>query len=308
MNRNEQDTGQFDLEDIRQHLMAARTFSQSPRSPRVEIAVGARSHQGLVRTNNEDHFLVGRLSRVAEVLSTNLPEGAVTPRFDQDAYALAVADGMGGAAAGEVASSLALSLGTNLTLDAAGWPLELSPFALERLSERVSAFFNIIDRTLAERARQDPGLEGMGTTLTVAYLVGYEAVVFHIGDSRAYLCRRGVLTQLTRDETVAQTMVDAGELSQEAAATHPMRHVLTRAMGAGGGQADAKVWPVRFEPDDRLLLCSDGLSDVVPDDRIAEMLAADGTPDQMSAALVEAALAAGGPDNVTTVVARFCPR
>lgn len=305
MNRNDQDTGQFDLEEIREHLLASRAFSGGPSPVRVDIALGAQSHQGLVRSNNEDHYLAGRLSRVAEVLATNLPAGYVTPRFEQEAYALAVADGMGGAAAGEVASSLALSLGTHLTLDAAGWPLELSPVALQRLTERVSTFFNVIDRTLAERARQDPGLEGMGTTLTVAYLVGYDAVVFHIGDSRAYLCRNGVLTQLTRDETVAQAMVESGDLTPDEAATHPMRHVLTRAMGAGNGQADARAWPIRFAAGDRLLLCSDGLSDVVADTDIAALLAADRPPQETANRLIEAALQAGGPDNVTAVVARF---
>ncbi|MGE3840595.1 MAG: PP2C family serine/threonine-protein phosphatase [Vicinamibacterales bacterium] len=305
MNRNDQDTGQFDLDEIRQHLLATRAFASGPSPVRVDIAVGARTHQGLVRTNNEDHFLAGRLGRVAEVLATNLPDGSITRHFEQEAYALAVADGMGGAAAGEVASSLALSLGTNLTLDAAGWPLELSPVALQRLTERVSAFFNVIDRTLADRARQDPGLEGMGTTLTVAYLVGYDAVIFHIGDSRAYLWRDGALTQLTRDETVAQAMVDSGDLTPDAAASHPMRHVLTRAMGAGNGQADAKAWPVRFAPGDRLLLCSDGLSDVVTDAAMAILLAADRPPQETADRLIEAALQGGGPDNVTAVVARF---
>jgi protein phosphatase len=212
---------------------------------------------------------------------------------------------MGGAAAGEVASALALSLGTTLTLDATRWQLDLDERAAARLCRHVNEFFQLIDRAVTDRARQDPSLAGMGTTLTVAYTVGFDALVFHIGDSRAYVWRQGTLRQVTRDETLAQVMADAGAITTGDAAVHPMRHVLTRAIGACQGPTDAVISQVRFEGGDRLLLCTDGLTDVVPDATVAALLAAPGVPQATCDALVEAALAAGAPDNVTVVIAEF---
>jgi protein phosphatase len=307
VNRNELDTGEYDLQELQRKLAGGSVGPPPSRKAPISIAFGALSHQGHVRPNNEDHFIVGRLCRLGDVMMTNLPESYVPRRLEQCAYAFAVADGMGGAAAGEVASSLALSLGTSLTLDASRWHLELDKQAAERLSERVNEFFRIIDRALTERARTDPTLTGMGTTLTVAYVVGLDALIFHIGDSRAYLWRRGALRQLTRDETLAQALADAGEISADAVANHPMRHILTRAMGAGSGGVEATIYPVRLEPDDCLLLCTDGLTDLVSDADIAPMLSRPDDPQQVAQGLVEIALKAGGHDNVTVIVARIQP-
>jgi protein phosphatase len=304
MDRNEFDTGEYDLAELQQQA-AAHADSSGPRVQSVIVTVGASSHQGLVRPNNEDHFLVGRLCRQAEVLLTNLPEGYVPRRFEQTAHAMAVADGMGGAAAGEVASALALSLGMSMTLDASRWHLELDAEATNRLSERVNDFFRLIDRALTKRAAQDPSLSGMGTTLTVAYAVGFDVLIFHIGDSRAYLWRDRRLQQVTRDETLAQAMADAGEITAAAVASHPMRHVLTRAMGTGTGTADAAVYPLRLEGGDRLLLCTDGLTDMISDAAVEDVLSRVRDPQQATEALIELALSAGGQDNVTAIVAQF---
>jgi protein phosphatase len=304
MNRNELDTGEYDLRELQSQIAAVRP-PVPPEGSRIAVTVGAASHPGLVRPNNEDHFLVGRLSRKADVLMTNLPSGYVPEQFEQHAYALAVADGMGGAAAGEVASALALSLGTSLTLDASRWHMRLDESAASDLAGRVREFFCIIDRALTERAQSDPGLTGMGTTLTVVYTVGLDALVFHIGDSRAYLARDGRLQQITRDETLAQAMADAGQIPADSVASHPMRHVLTRAIGASTGQADARVHHVRLQRGDRLLLCTDGLSDQVDDRGIARVLADTDDAQRSCDGLVEAALAAGGQDNISVVLARF---
>jgi protein phosphatase len=300
---NQPDTGEFDPRELRRQLEALR--AGSPRPTPVRVTIGALTHPGLVRTNNEDHFIAGRLRRSAEVLATNLPDGYVPRQFEESAYTFAVADGMGGAAAGEVASSLALSLGMNLTLEASRWHTRLDEEAADLMAERVSEFFRVIDGALSERAKSDPGLTGMGTTLTVAYTVGLDALVFHLGDSRAYLFHQGVLRQITRDETLAQAMADAGEIPADSVAQHPMRHVLTRAMGAGTGRADAVVHELRLEPGDRVLLCTDGLTDMLEDAAITDVLARVADPQQACEALIEAALAAGGKDNVTAVIARY---
>jgi protein phosphatase len=303
--RKEVDTGEYDLEEIRRHLTARRGAVAAPGLEPVSVVFGAATHRGHVRANNEDHYVVGRLNRTADVLMTNLPGGYVPERFEQSAYAFAVADGMGGAAAGEVASALALSVGTSLTMDASRWQLDLDARAASRLAEHVNEFFEMIDHALAERARQDPSLAGMGTTLTVAYTVGFEALIFHIGDSRAYLWRGGTIDQVTRDETLAQAMADSGAIDSREVAAHPMRHVLTRAIGACTGHSNAVVSPLRLQPDDRLLLCTDGLSDLVSDRRVGEILAAHDEPQAACDALIAAALAAGGHDNVTVVLAHF---
>jgi protein phosphatase len=306
MNRPEFDTGEYDLAELQRQVASHAGAPHRPdERTGVSVTFGGLSHQGNVRPNNEDHFLVGRLCRIADVLLTNLPDGYVPRRFEQCAYAFAVADGMGGAAAGEVASALALSLGTSLTLDASRWHLDMDAGAMSRLSERVREFFRIIDHALSDQARKDPNLSGMGTTLTVAYAVGVDALIFHIGDSRAYLWRDGVLQQVTRDETLAQAMADAGEIAASAASTHPMRHVLTRAMGAANGVADAAIYPLRLQPRDRLLLCTDGLTDMLSDSDISAVLARIDDPQQAAQALIDRALAAGGQDNVTVVVASF---
>jgi PPM family protein phosphatase len=304
MNRNDLDTGEYNVEELQQQVKRVRAAG-SRRVRNVSVTFGAMSHAGLVRPNNEDHFLIGRLCRIGDVITTNLPDGYVPPRFEQTAYAFAVADGMGGAAAGEIASALALSLGTSLTLDASQWHMQLDPRTTSDLSEKVSEFFRLIDRALTERGQNDPGLTGMGTTLTVAYSVGLDALVFHIGDSRAYLWRESSLRQITRDETLAQAMADAGQIPAEAVSTHPMRHVLTRAMGASTGRADAVISPVRLEAGDCLLMCTDGLTDMLSDARIADVLAREEHPQKAAEALIAATLEAGGRDNVTVVIGRF---
>lgn len=271
----------------------------------VRVSVGSVSHPGRVRSNNEDHFIVARLGRSFEVVSTNLPDGRVPAHLEEAGYALAVADGMGGAAAGEVASALALSLGTDLTLGQTKWHLRLDEREARDLVERVANTFHMIDREVSKQARTSPALSGMGTTLTVAYSVGLQAFVFHVGDSRAYLFRDGVLTQLTRDQTLAQSLADAGTISAEEVGAHRLRHVLTQAIGAGGGKTSAVIYQLELRHGDRLLLCSDGLTDMVSDATIAATLAETAGAQECCGALLDLALEAGGRDNITVILGDY---
>lgn len=271
----------------------------------VRVDVAAVTHPGRVRPNNEDHFIVARLGRKLDVLSTNLPEGRVPHRFEEFGYALAVADGMGGASAGEVASALALSLGTRLTLDASVWPTRLDGGRARELVETVGGFFREIDRAVSEQARRTPGLAGMGTTLTVVYSVGLDLITFHVGDSRAYLLRDGRLTQLTRDQTVAQALADSGQISPDEVSSHDLRHVLTQAIGAESGDATATARQVRLAHEDRLLLCTDGLTDLGTDAEIAKEMARAPTAQAACDALLDLALDRGGRDNVTVITAFY---
>src|SRR5262245_52589220 len=151
----------------------------------VSVEFGALSHPGKVRPNNEDHYLVVRRRRARSVLLTNLPEGYL-PATEQDAYAMVVADGLGGAEFGELASMLALRLGWELGLDEIKWTLKVNEREAQEFLDKVRLALRTIDQTLQERGRLDPALYGMGTTFTAAYTTGTEAFIAHVGDSRAY--------------------------------------------------------------------------------------------------------------------------
>jgi protein phosphatase len=295
----ELDTGEYmalvaDAETVPPALSAA-----------VHIDLGALTHPGKVRTNNEDHFLAVRFGRSLQTLKTNLSEAQVPRRFDEVGYGLVVADGMGGAAAGEVASSLAISVGLNLTLNSPKWILKATPEEIRESMENWRQRFRQIDFILAERAESDPALAGMGTTLTIACSVGADLLLYYVGDSRAYLFRGGHLHRLTRDHTMAQALADAGWIGPEEVARHRLRHVLTRVLGRGDGHIEVEIQHMKLADGDRLLLCTDGLSDMVSDEQIAAVLARTEGSEDACRALVDLALAAGGRDNVTVVLANY---
>lgn len=224
----------------------------------------AASHQGMVRQNNEDALFPE---------SAGEADGPVT---------LMVADGMGGHIAGEVASRLAVN---------AAAAVDLAP------SDRVSAG----NRAIREEVAREPSLEGMGTTMTLVALDPEGSARFaHVGDSRAYLSRDGELSQVTQDHTVAAEYVTLGRIAPEEAATHPQRHMLTRTLGLTRFVNVDEV-EVSVQPGDRILLCSDGLTEMVPDSRIAEVLAERGV-EEAAWRLIDMANAAGGIDNISVIV------
>lgn len=225
---------------------------------------GAATHKGVVRKNNEDS-LFPNASGESDV--------AVT---------LMVADGMGGHVAGEVASRLAVNAAASSELDPA---------------DRVAAG----NRAIREEVARDQTLEGMGTTMTLVQLEPEGRATFgHVGDSRAYLYRNEELRQLTEDHTVAAEYVAAGQISAEEAATHPQRHMLTRTLGLTRFVNVDEV-ELDLEPGDRLLLCSDGLTEMVDEPSIEETLS-DGSPDDAIWKLIDKANEAGGADNITVIV------
>jgi protein phosphatase len=225
----------------------------------------ARSDVGLVRQGNED----------SGYASDNL---------------LIVADGMGGHVAGELASA-------TVTAILAGLPIADSEDVLTQLADAVDEAQLEMRHIIAER----PDFQGMGTTVTVVCWQGDRASIAHVGDSRAYMLRNGELLRLTKDHTYVQTLVDAGQITEEQAHTHRRRNLLIRAIdGVNTVEPDLSIREVHAG--DRILLCSDGLSGVVSDAQIREMLSR-GDPTGAVTALVEAAIEGGAPDNVTCVVA-----
>jgi protein phosphatase len=276
-----------------------------PATAAVEVELGAQSNPGLVRPNNEDHYLVVRGQRVLESLLTNLPEGEIPPRHSEVAYGLMVADGIGGHAAGEVASRVAIGTLVNLVLNTPEWIMRWDAAETDEVMNRASERFLHIDEVLRDRARADPHLHGMGTTLTLAISLGAELILAHVGDSRAYLFRGGQLHQLTRDHTMAQVMVKLGMVPTSAAINHPLRHVLMNALGGRGNPPTPEVEHITLKHDDQLLLCTDGLTDLVDDATIGAILSRAGSASTACQTLVETALRNGGKDNVTAVLGRY---
>jgi len=235
----------------------------------MKIRVGARSDIGLARVRNEDSYLVKE------------------PLF-------AVADGLGGHKGGNVASSMALQL------------IESTAAAdednLGRLVERIKE----ANRQVLERGETDKDLRGMGTTITALLAADGKAHVAHVGDSRAYRLRDGTFQQLTEDHTLVQRMVREGKLSEEEAAAHPQRSVVTRALGM---DEDVPVDQLTLDVQegDRVLLCTDGLTSMVGRERIKEILESEAEPQAACDRLIDAANRAGGDDNITVIVVDFVP-
>ncbi|MFF4264791.1 PP2C family protein-serine/threonine phosphatase [Streptomyces virginiae] len=244
---------------------AASSTGQVRMSLSLRFAAG--SHKGMIREGNEDSGYAG-------------------PRL------LAIADGMGGQAAGEVASSEVISTLVQLDDDVPGSDILTSlATAVQRANDQL--------RVMVE---EDPQLEGMGTTLTALLWTGQRLGLVHVGDSRAYLLRDGVLTQITQDHTWVQRLVDEGRITEEEATTHPQRSLLMRALGSGDiVEPDLSIREVRAG--DRYLICSDGLSGVVSHQTLEETLADYHGPRETVQSLIQLALRGGGPDNITCIVA-----
>jgi PPM family protein phosphatase len=276
-----------------------------PFSSLVRIDVSARSHAGLVRPNNEDHFFVTKMSRALETMLTSLPPGEVPELAEEVNYVMVVADGMGGHAAGEVASRLAITALVSLALDLPTWIVKLTGNAASELEQRAREIMQQVASVVFKRGHEDAELRGMGSTLTAARSLGRDLLIVHVGDSRAYLFRSGHLHRLTKDHTYAQMLIDCGRLHPSDLATSGVRHILTNALGGSTEHVDVDVDLLRLEDGDRLLLCSDGLTDLVDDDAIVETLA--GTPASGDACdrLLQMALDRGGRDNVTVIVAAY---
>lgn len=248
-----------------------RMYPESDSTGQVRMSLSLRfaagSHKGMIREGNEDSGYAG-------------------PRL------LAIADGMGGQAAGEVASSEVISTIVALDDDVPGSDILTSlGTAVQRANDQL--------RMMVE---EDPQLEGMGTTLTALLWTGQRLGLVHVGDSRAYLLRDGVLTQITQDHTWVQRLVDEGRITEEEATTHPQRSLLMRALGSGDHvEPDLSIREVRAG--DRYLICSDGLSGVVSHQTMEETLASYQGPQETVQDLIQLALRGGGPDNVTVIVA-----
>ncbi|MFG3554032.1 protein phosphatase 2C domain-containing protein [Micromonospora sp. NPDC047557] len=232
----------------------------------LTLRYAAHSDRGLIRDGNQDSVYAG-------------------PRL------LAVADGMGGMAAGDVASNIVIGAMAPLDEDVPG----------DALVDALRSAVGTANQQLRDTVDANPQLEGMGTTLTATLFSGSKLGMVHIGDSRAYLLRNGEFAQITKDDTYVQMLVDEGRISAEEASSHPQRSLLTRALD--GRDIDPEYSVRQVLPGDRYLICSDGLSGVVSAETIGETLREYTDPQQCVERLVQLALRGGGPDNITVIIA-----
>ena len=279
---------------------------------RVHAEVAGMTHPG-VRPNNEDAYAIFRVGRYMERVDSNVPEQEMSSRHDESGHLMLVADGVGGAEGGEIASRMSLRTILDLVQRAPRWALKLDDPAtreaeISGLILRSRGYLQAMHTAVRARQEAEPGLAGMGTTLTGAWTVGVDLFVIHVGDSRAYLLREGRLERITHDHTLAQQYADLGLVPQESVEKHPLGHVLTRAVGSPVEKLESDMHHVPLRNHDMLLLCSDGLTKMLPEARIGEILGdLAHSHDSASACreLIKHALLAGGNDNVTVIVARY---
>jgi protein phosphatase len=297
--KNLKDTDEYTVIDP----TVAKFYETEPRL-RARVDVAASSHPGKVRPNNEDQYLAVRRYRGREILASSAPLAMLEPPEDH-AYTYAVADGMGGCNFGEIASLLALRIGFELGGSEIKWPVRVNERETEEFREKAEIFFRMLDEALHAEIRGNPRLTGMGTTLTLCYSIGPELFVMHAGDSRAYLYSGGTLQRLTRDHTLGQFLVDSGVESADSSRVKKMRHILTNYLGGNQSGVVVDFNQHRLADGDRVLLCTDGLTDMVTEEEIARLLERHPSSREACRALLDRALENGGKDNVTVVVAGY---
>lgn len=278
-----------------------------PSPPAIVPRSQGMTDVGLVRAGNEDQFLIAELTKAMRVQQSSVHKAQTRYGTDRG-YLFAVADGMGGHVGGQKASALAVQSLEAFVLDTFKWFFHLndqredgSPSIIAELKSGIER----IDQRVIEMAARRPELHGMGTTLTMAYLIGRELYVVHVGDSRAYLLRQGTLYRLTRDHTLVEEMKDRGLLSAEEAAGHKLRNVITNVVGGGREGVTVEAHKLAVEPDDVLMLCTDGLHGAVDETTIATILQHETELSRACTRLIDEAKATGGRDNITVVVTRL---
>jgi serine/threonine protein phosphatase PrpC len=274
-----------------------------PRRPFAVHSFGL-SDRGKLRKTNEDRFAIVELARTMHVHGSNVPQ-ARSKYSSHRGHVFLVADGLGGNHAGEVASALTVETIEDFLLNT------LRRFTNLQVSEEQNALKELqsallhVDSRIFTEAQNHPEWRGMGTTLTLAFAVNWTLFIAHAGDSRCYLFSNGELQQVTRDHTITGELLRQGVLSPDVAARHPFRHVVTNILGGREPGVQVDLHRLDLHAEDVILLCSNGLSDMVSADQMASVLREELDPRRTCEQLVAAANDRGGKDNITAVVARI---
>jgi len=276
-------------------------------NPAVIADVFGATDNGRVRANNQDQFLIASLERSLLIEGSSLPADAGTRLLDTpQARILIVADGIGGHGGGEVASAVTIDAMAHYCFEAMPWVQRRSECSTEELERGLQEAVMTAQQRVRRVAKRKALDAELGTTLTMAYVAWPDLLLVHVGDSRGYLLRDDTLHHLTVDHTLAQRMVDEQVMTPQQAQRSPLSHVLVNAVGGKSDAINVELRHVALQLDDQLLLCTDGLYDMLDDETIAAALRRTDKPAQtVVTELVAAANAAGGRDNITAILARF---
>jgi serine/threonine protein phosphatase PrpC len=252
---------------------------------------------GLIRHDNQDAFLIANLETgdIATMSAPSLVSVHTAP------FILVVADGVGGAASGALASSIATD---EILRELHRWWHKVPKRTPESIEAALKRGVDTANRAIFQKASESPEHHGMGTTTTLALVLDSEAYIAQVGDSRAYLVRKGTARQLTKDQSFVQRLIDAGRMTAKEAAQSEHRNIILQALGPEE-KVVTDFYRVKLENEDYLVLCSDGLSNQVSNEEIGRITRGVGRPQEICDALVEEAMHTGAPDNVTVVTARL---
>ena len=274
------------------------TETLTPPAQLTRLDAFGLSHPGKVRPANEDHFAIMTLQKSVQLRGTNLQDTSILDRVRRpEVHLLVVADGVGGAAGGKIASGVAVRAVVEYLAEAVGC---VQDFDVDREQAFLDHLSRAVERGHERLKEMFKTQGGPATTLTMVTLLWPRAYVVHVGDSRGYYLRNGRLRQFTRDQTMGDYLVDIGAVTEQHAQKAGLYNVLSSAVG---GDLVPTVGIVDMADGDVLLLCTDGLTKHVPDERIGQLLAS-GSAESVAQSLVDAALQGGGSDNVTVIVAK----
>ena len=261
---------------------------------------------GRKRPTNQDHFLIADLNKSMRVHDTSLTlDNEARVYGGSQGKLLIVADGMGGEAAGERACTIAVDQVTTYVLNSLAWCFRLEEGSEQDFEDHLKEALRSCQRSIQSAVGKHPEMKSMGTTMTMVYIVWPRAFVVHVGDSRCYLLRDHQLDQITVDHTMSEIMVEAGQMSREEARHSPMGNALWNVLGGRSDELLVDIYKITLERDDILLLCTDGLYDMVPHEKLEELLSSRTSAEVTCRKLVDLANENGGRDNITVIVSHF---
>jgi protein phosphatase len=278
-----------------------------PLSSAVGLELGAASICGKGHSHNTDHYLVIRLGRSQETLMTSLSAADLPSHFEESGYILFVADGLGEDGTGARASRVALSTLAHLAIRYGKWNIRVDPEAPTEIMEQGEFLYRRANDAVYQASRANLALAGIATSLTALYIAEDNLFFARAGSSSAFLLRNGVLIQLTINGALEQELHGPDRPALERA-TRDLRHKLARMIGGGPTAPNVEIEHIKLSSSDRLLLCTNGLTDVVTEDQIADALAGHRRPREDCLRLIDLALAAGGSDDVTVMLADYTLR
>lgn len=294
------------MSDLNTHTagLDAPVTTESAAASAPTVTAFGITDKGKVRSSNEDQFLIAELSKAMRVWQTSLVEPRVQVG-EERAHLFLVADGMGGHRAGERASALAVAAIQHFTLNSFKWFFGTDPDEAKKALAMFQSALASADAQIVEEGAEHPEWKGMGTTLTMAFQLGLQLCIVHVGDSRAYLFRDRQLHQLTKDHTLVADLVRKGVVPAEEASSHHLRHVITNVVGGPEVGVKVEARALQVAAGDRLVLCSDGLSEMVTDEGIASTLEAEPAAEAAARTLLARANEGKAGDNITLIVVNF---